>query len=175
MEVGPDKLRFVYSHHGKPLLDVNTNPEPLNFNLSHSGDFVLYTFTRSRNIGIDIELVRENVALEQIALRFFSPDEIISLENINKEKRPELFFQYWTRKEAFLKAKGEGVSFPMELCDVSQLNGTQLSPIKILGDNSKDSYWFGRDLIAAPGYVGAIAVEGDKVNLSCRDYSVEEM
>ena len=110
----PDKLRFEYTSHGKPMLATDAGNDNLCFNLSHSAAFALYAVTYNKKIGIDIERLRDDVALGQIAQRFFSQGEINSLEKINKNKRAGLFFQYWTRKEAFVKAMGEGISFPME-------------------------------------------------------------
>ncbi len=164
----PDSFRFSYTLHGKPFLE---DYDDFCFNLSHSGDFAVYAFTYNRKIGIDIELVQEGFAFEQIALRFFSEGEIESLNKISNEKRLELFFQYWTRKEAFIKAKGEGVSFPLEQCDVSRFNRGNLSPIQLFNCTAGNSNWHGLDLFPAPGYVGAIAVEVDHINLSYWDDS----
>lgn len=168
----PHGLRFEYSSHGKPELASEPGYDTLSFNLSHSGAYALYAVTRGRKIGIDIEQVRDEVTVEQIARRFFSGDEISWLEKIPKEKRTEVFFQYWTRKEAFLKAMGEGFSFPMEQCDVSLINGEVLSPIKFPEDNRKNSNWYGQDLFPGHGYAAAIAVEGSEWVLSCWHYSV---
>ena len=168
----PHELRFEYTSHGKPELIAEPGYDTLSFNLSHSGAFALYAVTRGRKIGIDIEQVRDEVTVGQIARRFFSQGEISSLERIPKEKRTEVFFQYWTRKEAFLKAMGEGFSFPMEQCDVSLLNGIVLSPIILLNDTQESSGWYVQDLFPCPGYAASIAVEGYEWVLSCWHYSV---
>lgn len=128
----PHNLRFEYTSYGKPILAAGSGDDTLRFNLSHSDAFAIYAVTRGRNIGIDIERVRDDVAVEQIAQRFFSQGEISSLERIHKNTRSEVFFQYWTRKEAFIKATGKGVSFPMEQCDVSLISGRGLSPITLV-------------------------------------------
>src|SRR5215218_2785116 len=101
----PHKLQFDYTPYGKPILASTSNYHHLSFNLSHSGEFALYAVTRGRSIGVDIERIRNDIAVEQIAQRFFSPGEISAIERIHKN-RHEVFFQYWTRKEAFLKAIG---------------------------------------------------------------------
>jgi 4'-phosphopantetheinyl transferase len=119
----------------------------------------LYAVTRGRNIGIDIERVRDDVAVEQIAQKFFSQDEISSLERSHKRKRNELFFKYWTRKEAYLKALGEGISFPMEQFDVSLISERVLSPVIFSGDKTESSRWYVQDLFPGCGYAAAIAVE----------------
>ena len=172
LEMNPHKLRFEYTSHGKPVLATNSGYDTLRFNLSHSGAFALYAVTRGRNIGIDIERVRDDIDVEQIARRYFSQGEISSLERIHKNKRSGVFFQYWTRKEAFIKATGEGISFPMEQCDVSLISGRGLSPITLPGDNRESSYWYGQDLFPGRGYAAAIAVDGGDWDLSCWHYSV---
>ena len=168
----PHELRFEYTSNGKPILAAKPGYDTLSFNLSHSGTFALYAVTHHGNIGVDIEYVRDDVVVGQIAQRFFSPGEISSLEKIHKNKLTEVFYQYWTRKEAFLKATGEGVSFPMEQCDVSLINGRVLSPITLLGDHRENSCWFGQDLFPGQCYAAAIAVEGRDWDLSFWDYSV---
>ena len=170
--VQPHDLGFEYTANGKPVLSTNPGCHAISFNLSHSGSFALYAITRDRNIGIDVERVRGGIDVEQIARRYFSPGEISSLEKVHKNKRYALFFQYWTRKEAFTKATGQGISFPMEHCDVSLIRGRTLSPITVLGDNRESSYWYGQDLFPGHGYAAAIAVEGDSYDLSCWHYSV---
>jgi len=170
--VQPHDLRFEYTANGKPVLSTNPGCRAISFNLSHSGSFALYAITRDRNIGIDVERVRGDIDVEQISRRYFSQREISSLKRVHKNKRYALFFQYWTRKEAFTKATGQGISFPMEQCDVSLIRGGTLSPITVLGDNRESSYWYGQDLFPGHGYAAAIAVEGGSYDLSCWHYSV---
>ena len=171
----PHELRFEYTTYGKPVLATNAGYDTLRFNLSHSDEFALYAVTRGRNIGIDIERIRDDIDVEQIARRYFSQGEISSLERIHKDKRSEVFFQYWTRKEAFIKATGEGISFPMEQCDVSLISGRGLSPITVLGDNRENPCWYGQDLFPGRGYAAAIAVEGGDWDLSCWHFIQNEL
>ena len=169
----PNELSFEYTSSGKPVLVHNNGDDKISFNLSHSTDVVLYAVTLNRNVGIDVESIRDTVDVVQIANRFFSASEIQSLDCIPEKQRPEKFFQYWTRKEAFLKATGEGVSFPMEQCNVSLVNGNFLSPIELYGENSENSRWYVRDLFPGDGYVAAIAIEGNDSDVSCWHYSFE--
>jgi 4'-phosphopantetheinyl transferase len=168
----PIELRFEYSSYGKPILATNAGYDSLHFNLSHSDVIALYAISRGRNIGIDIERVQDNIEVEQVAGRFFSLGEISSLDSVDKKNRSGTFFQYWTRKEAFIKAKGEGISFPMENCDVSLMSAKNLSPIILLGENRENSSWYGQDLFPGHGYAAAIAVEGGDCDLSCWHYSL---
>ena len=167
----PHQLQFEYTPHGKPVLSSNSGRDNLSFNLSHSGAIVLYAVTRGSRIGIDIERIHDNLDFAQIAQRFFSPGEISSLERMGKNSRTEGFFHYWARKEAFIKATGEGVSFPLEQCDVSLFSESDLSLIRLVGEHIENSGWYGQDLFPGHGYAAAIAVEGNDWELSCREYA----
>jgi 4'-phosphopantetheinyl transferase len=172
LKMNPRNLCFEYTSRGKPVLATNSGYDTLRFNLSHSSAFALYAVTRGRNIGIDIERVRDDIDVEQIAQRYFSQGEISSLERTHKNKRSGVFFQYWTRKEAFIKATGEGISFPMEQCDVTLISGRGWSPITLPDDNREGPCWYGQDLFPGRGYAAAIVVEGGDWDLSCRHYDV---
>jgi len=171
LDKSPVKIGIEYTSHGKPMLADNPGYDNLCFNLSHSGAFALYAVTPSKRIGIDIERIRDDVALKQIAGQFYSQGEIRSLERIDENIRSGLFFKYWTRKEAFLKARGEGISFPMEQCDVSLISGDVLSPVIVQNNNSEISSLYVQDLFPGNGYAAAIAIEGSDWNISCMHYS----
>ena len=166
----PGKICFEYSSHGKPML-ADDPDDSICFNLSHSGAFALYALTLRKKIGIDMESIRDDISVGQVAQQFFSQNEISSLEKIDINKRSGLFFQYWTRKEAFLKARGEGISFPMEKCDVSLINGGGLSPVTVQ-DNREISSLYVQDLFPCNGYAAAIAIEDRDCNISCLHYSL---
>lgn len=163
----PHALQFHYSNNGKPVLATN---DTLQFNLSHSDNMALYAFTYNRNIGIDLERIRQDIAIEEIANRFFSEAEIVSMRQLTESKRNELFFQYWTRKEALIKATGVGLSFPIETFDVSRVNGSILSPIPLPSDHEEKPQWYGQDLLPGPGYTAAIVVEGGDCGFSYWEY-----
>jgi len=167
----PHELRFEYTANGKPIL-VNSESGALSFNLSHSATFALYAVTLQKNIGIDIERIRYDIDVAEIARRFFSQEEVNSLESIHENKLHELFFRYWTRKEAFLKATGDGISFPMEKIDVSLINGRILSPVRLPDNKRENTNWYVQDLFPGEGYAAAIAVEEAHCNLSHFDYSI---
>ena len=171
LNMDPVAICFEYNAHGKPMLAG----DELYFNLSHSGAFALYAVARRKQIGIDIENMSGKVSVEQVAQQFFSKNEISALEQTDITHRPELFFQYWTRKEAFLKARGEGLSFPMEQCDVSLINGKILSPVTLQGNQKEVSNFYVRDLFPGEGYAAAIAIEEGVYNLSCRHFSTSNI
>lgn len=171
LEKDPRELRFMYTSHGKPYLENDAGHDTLCFNLSHSGAMVIYAFARKRNIGIDMEEVRHDVMIDPVMQRFFTQEECSMLDSLHESKRIESFFTYWTRKEAFIKATGEGVSFPIEQCDVSGVHEGVLSRIILPKGMSTGEHWHVLDLFPGPGYVAAIAAEGSDWTISCREYA----
>lgn len=119
LETEPRELRFRYSEHGKPSLDSAVRETDLQFNLSHTQGAVLLGICRRRAIGVDVERVREDLRPREIASRFFSTAEQRDLFSLPETEQRRAFFRCWTRKEAFLKARGHGLSFPLAGFDVS--------------------------------------------------------
>lgn len=170
LDLEPSQLQFSYSSRGKPAL-VNTNTaESLCFNLSHSNGLALYTVTRSRLIGIDLEHVRPMPDAEKLAKRFFSPHEYAVISTLLPEQKQEAFFNAWTRKEAYLKATGDGLA-GLEQVEVSLIPGEPAALLSIQGDRQATSGWSLYQLTPAPGYVAALAVEGHDWHLECVDIS----
>lgn len=159
----PNQLRFQYTLHGKPMLPAES--EILSFNLSHSHDLVLYAVTQGREIGIDLEFIRKNINLLGIAKRFFSPQEYSQLQAIPKSSQLQTFFECWTRKEAFIKAKGDGFSLPLHQFDVSIGPDKPAALLRTEWNPAEAANWSLRSLNPAPGYAGALAVEGRHWNL----------
>jgi 4'-phosphopantetheinyl transferase len=172
LELDSKKFRFGNTPNEKPFIVTEYGRTGLTFNMSHSGVFGLYAMGQNREVGIDIEQIRHDVQLEQIANRFFSKGEIRSLRSFPEAKRLERFFQYWTRKEAFVKSTGDGVSYPLEECDVSSFKSGELSPIFLEGVSPDELKMHGRDLKPSTGYVAAIVAEGKRWRVSCRDFSI---
>ena len=163
----PESLSFCYSSHGKPALAGESDGEPIRFNVSHSYGVALYAITRGREVGIDLERIRFDLAVAEIAERFFSRREVAMLRTLPTEEQREAFFRSWTRKEACLKVRGEGLSLPLDQIDVLLAPG---EPAAILGtrpDPSEAFRWSLQELATAPGYVAALAVEGQGWRLAC--------
>jgi 4'-phosphopantetheinyl transferase len=150
----PGTVAFQESRSGKPCL--GGDPGRLRFNLSHSGERALLAVALGREIGVDIERIDREVCLHEIAQRFFSPAEQCSLLACPKEEQREAFFRCWTRKEAFVKAHGEGLSFGLDQFSVS-LNPAAALLLEIGGDTDEAARWQLHHLEPAPGYVGAVA------------------
>jgi 4'-phosphopantetheinyl transferase len=150
----PADLRFAYSPHGKPsLLDNN----PLNFNLSHTEGMMVCAFARHREIGVDIEKIRQDFKVEEIAERFFSIAERQALREIPEHSRYAAFFRCWTRKEAYIKARGEGLSHPLHQFDVSLALGQAAALLGTRPDAAEAKRWVLWDLAISPEYAAALA------------------
>ena len=163
----PKCLSFCYGSHGKPALAGDSDGDAIRFNVSHSHGVALYAVTRGREVGVDLERVRVNLAVAEIAERFFSRREIAMLRTLPIEVQRLAFFRCWTRKEAYIKVRGEGLSLPLDQFNVSQAPG---EPAKVFGtpqDPSATSRWSLQELTPAPGYVAALAVEGHGWDLAC--------
>ena len=169
LDIAPERLRFRYGAGGKPVLaDAAV---PLRFNLSHAGRLVLYALAWGREIGVDLEHIRPDVAAELIAERHFSPWENAQLRSLPAGERAEGFFNCWTRKEAYVKARGEGLALPLNGFDVSLASGEPARLLRVQNDPREASRWRLHTWRPAPGYVAALAVEGDGWRLTCREWT----
>lgn len=148
----PSVLRFSYSPHGKPALVDPASPA---FNLSHSGELALLAVSRAPTIGIDLEQLRPMPDAGQIAQRFFSPHENEVFQTIPAEQRDEAFFNCWTRKEAYIKAVGEGLSHPLDSFDVSLRPGEPAALLAVRPP-AATSDWALHAFQPAPAYVAAL-------------------
>ncbi len=165
LELPPDELEFRCTQYGKPELAKGCAEADLRFNVSHSEDYALYGITRAQEIGVDIEHVKTIPEANQMAGHFFSPNEKSSLDGLSSGELPRGFFRYWTRKEAFIKARGQGLSFPLDRLDVSTISGETGSGL--IEDSGQESHWSLLDLSPAPGYVAAVVVDGYFTSVCC--------
>jgi len=176
LAIQPTKLRFAYGDYGKPQLApaILDQPAKLNFNLAHADGLAVYAFTRLGEIGVDLERVKPAFAGEDIARRFFSEAEVNSFDQLPAEDRPLAFFNCWTRKEAFIKAKGLGLSLPLDQFDVTLAPDQEASLLRMRWDESEASRWSLRALEIGPGYVGAVAIEAHDWQLSCWHFQLTQ-
>jgi 4'-phosphopantetheinyl transferase len=158
-------LTFAYSEKSKPSLDGAHSGSGLSFNISHSGGIALFAFTRSRQIGVDVEHVRHDFDTAAIAARFFSQREQEQLSALPLEQSYEAFFRCWTRKEAYIKATGDGLSLPLNQFDVSIAENDQNALLATRPDDREAEQWSLRDVRIKPGYCGALCVSGTGWNL----------
>ncbi|HEV8712493.1 MAG TPA: 4'-phosphopantetheinyl transferase superfamily protein [Candidatus Binatia bacterium] len=163
----PGQLSFCYSPFGKPALAEDVGGAMLHFNVSHSHGLALYAVTRGKEVGIDLERIRPDLAIEQIAERFFSGREVATLRALPKNTRTVAFFLCWTRKEAYIKARGEGLSLPLDQFDVSLIPGKPATLLRAEGAPHEASRWSLHDVAPIPSYTAALAVEGRAWRLAC--------
>jgi|HubBroStandDraft_4_1064222.scaffolds.fasta_scaffold97827_2 4'-phosphopantetheinyl transferase len=156
----PAGMRFSYSKKEKPSLDAPHKDSGITFNVSHSGGKALLAFARWREIGVDIEQVRRDVDLEAIARRFFSPHEQEQLAAFPPQERADTFFRCWTRKEAYIKATGDGLSLPLSQFDVSLAAGDSSALLATRPDASEAQQWLLREVPGGTGYVAALCARG---------------
>lgn len=153
LNTDPSALEFSYGSHGKPFL----KHFPIQFNLAHSQHLAVYAIALDRAVGIDVEQVRAVDHLNQLVQRFFQPSEAKMIQ-----AQPELFFQYWTCKEAFLKATGTGLSKLQEL----EIHNLELKTIPV---EARSRNWHLRELTIDQQFASAIVIEqnGSQLNLEC--------
>ncbi|MBF6570843.1 MAG: 4'-phosphopantetheinyl transferase superfamily protein [Candidatus Binataceae bacterium] len=156
----PNSISFIYGTHGKPALAAECGADAIQFNLAHSHGTALYALTRGRGIGVDLEFIRCDLKVEQIAGQFFSHSEIIALGALPPSVREYAFFLCWTRKEAYIKARGEGLSIPLDQFDVSLIPGEPAALLNTQPDSDEAFRWSLLNLTPACGYAAALAVEG---------------
>jgi 4'-phosphopantetheinyl transferase len=158
----PARLNFAYSKREKPSLALGSEPagSGLRFNISHSGGIALLAFTRHRELGVDIEQVRRDFDVAAIAHRFFSASEREALDALPGEQRFAAFYRCWTRKEAYIKATGEGLSLPLHQFDVSLTPEDDDALRATRPDSSEAALWSLREVHADPGYMAALCVRG---------------
>jgi 4'-phosphopantetheinyl transferase len=153
----PGELSFAYSKHGKPSL--TEPPGDLRFNLSHTSGLVLLAVCRGKDIGVDIERVRKDLNVKEISGRFFSAAEQRALLRMPEILSHEAFFGCWTRKEAFVKARGEGLSCPLDSFDVSVAPEVEEVALTTRPDVREAGHWHLQSLNFFPEYAAALAIE----------------
>lgn len=152
--MAPGQVRFRHGPRGKPSLDPSNQ---LQFNASHSGGMALYAFTDGLEIGVDVEELRPLPDCRDIARSFFSAGEWRQLDQLPWEEQQQAFFYCWTRKEAYLKAVGEGLALPLDSFQVTLRPGEEARMVQLGGDGQAARHWTLHHLTPAPGYAAALA------------------
>lgn len=156
LSIPPSQVSFRYAEHGKPFLAGGGD---LRFNVSHSDGLAVMAFVRNREIGIDVERVREQSDAMKLAERFFSPHERNALRGLSGNELHAAFFRCWTRKESYIKAKGEGLSLPLHQFDVSVESDPAQLLLATRPDPDEADRWSLRNVAVPPGYAATLAVE----------------
>ena len=158
LDVRPESVELVYGERGKPALARRFAASGLRFNVAHSDDVAVYAFAPGREIGIDVETVRLIRDADDIAARFFSRRENEAYRALDPRDKPVGFFNCWTRKEAFIKALGDGLYHPLDRFDVSLAPGEPARILRVEHTPGDHCGWTLHSFLPGPGIVGAIVV-----------------
>lgn len=160
--ISPGEVELTVTARGKPVLGGMQATADLRFNLSHSGDVAIFGFTCGRDIGVDVESAALPRHADAIATRFFSPAELQAYNALDAADRPLGFFNAWTRKEAFIKAIGEGLSYPLDRFDVSLAPGVPARLIRVDSTMGAAEDWPVISFTPFPDYVAAVVIDARK-------------
>jgi 4'-phosphopantetheinyl transferase len=164
LDVEARRLSFGYGTNGKPFLAEHS---ALRFNVSHSLDTVLIAVAHKRKVGVDIEHARGSISAEEIAETVFSAPERHALRRLDGEAKDVAFLRFWTRKEAYVKADGRGVSLPLEHIDVSAPTDRVAALDEATGEWRVLTGWTLRTLAVVPDHAASLAVEDQGWELAC--------
>lgn len=171
----PEEVRFVYNGYGKPAL-AEAGAADLRFNVSHSARQVAWAFASGFDVGIDVERIRPLDDLMALAGRYFAPAERGQLAERPESERVVRFFELWTLKEAFVKARGTGLSMPLDRfhlrpdSDLAPLGDCR--PWRLTVDERTEAgSWTAWQTPEVDGFAGGLAVQGTPSNIRCRELS----
>lgn len=170
MGIAAGEIRFIYGPHGKPSLQLSSASDRIHFNLAHTGNLVIYAFSRACELGVDIEQVQSLPDLIQVARRFFAPQELATLLALPAEQQERAFYTCWVRKEAFIKASGKGLTQALDSFVVSLAPGQPAALLELHGDTTDLSGWSIEELPVPSGFEAALAMPATDLTLSCYSY-----
>lgn len=170
--VAPTLVRFGLGPHGKPSLEI-PDGTGLEFNVSHSGELALCAVSRGRAVGVDVEAIRPEFATLSMARRFFAPAETAALAALPQREQTEAFFACWSRKEAYMKARGTGIALGLDRFEVSLTPGRPAVLLATHEEPDAAERWRLVALAPDDGYAGALVTDGP-ARLECWQWAVTE-
>jgi 4'-phosphopantetheinyl transferase len=174
LQADPRELLFAYTETGKPFLDGRFSRSGFCFNLAHTGNFALLAVTRLGAVGVDVECVRPLEDMERLVQSFFSPREVIAFMALPPEERPAAFYRLWTRKEAWLKAVGEGIAHLLSHVEVTFLANESARLLRVPHSYGTARDWSLWDLQPAPGFAAAVSLRAAKPWIRCWSWNPGE-
>jgi len=159
LNIHPGSVELSCGEQGKPLLARGSAAMDWRFNVSRSRDLVVFAFCRGRDVGIDVEAVAPVHDADAVAAHFFSRNELAAYRALDPRDRETGFFNCWTRKEAFVKALGDGLRYPLGNFDVSLAPAAAAKILRVGDAPGEDCGWCLRSFSPTPGYVAAVVVE----------------
>ncbi len=166
-DTAPEQLAFGHGAHGKPFLSQDCRGDSVRFNLSRSQEIGLCAVAYGQEVGVDVEWVRPLNGMEPLVHRFFSPMEIADWHEVDESQKLETFYHYWTCKEAFVKARGDGLTLPLNQFDVAFSPSAPPRLARIQGDATEAANWHLQTLTPATGYRAAVALPGLHWQVDC--------
>lgn len=166
----PEEIKFRYSTYGKPKLAIE---QELKFNVSHSGNMAAFAFFAGQEVGVDIELIKDDFNILELAQNFFSNTEISFLENQPKKELSRTFFRCWTRKESFIKAEGSGLSFPLDKFSVSMDTDENATLLQTDWDFSERLYWKLFSFTPEDQYIAALAIRNKNAEVQFFNWNIK--
>ena len=159
LSVAPERIEFEKNRYGKLSVIGQETPNEIRFNLSHSADLATIALTRGREVGVDIEQIKPERATSQIARRFFASSETKAITALPSDEQTVAFFRCWTRKEAYIKAKGQGLSLPLSSFEVTVAANQPPALQQVSGDSDEILRWTMGTFDPGPSFLGAFVVE----------------
>jgi 4'-phosphopantetheinyl transferase len=170
LSVRPREVNLGIGQWGKPELARQHESSGLSFNLAHSDEMVVFALTLHHEIGVDLERLRPMPEATDVATRFFARAEVEALRALPAERVEEAFFVGWTRKEAYVKARGVGLALPLDEFEVRLDVGPGSGQLSIPADPTQAAHWSLYDLRPARDLLGSVAVSGQRLRLRCRQW-----
>jgi 4'-phosphopantetheinyl transferase len=175
LKVAPADIAFCVNEHDKPAVEPGCNPDRLEFNLSHSAGLALVAINFIQPVGVDVERVRPLNDHLKLAERHFSPAEISTLKSMGTEVSSHAFIQLWAGKEALIKARGNGLSLPLDRFDLDTLIDQPQGSACTVKDPEDGRTWWVSPLNIKEGYVGAICVEGQSARIQLLEMTLTDL
>lgn len=175
LSIPAETLKFDYGPRGKPALAAASKASGLQFNLAHSEGLSLITVAQAVSVGIDVERVRTLPDADELVARFFSKRENSEFKLLPEDQKPAAFFNLWTRKEAWLKATGEGIAHLLSRVEVSFVPGVPARLLSLPDPFGAVSTWSLCDLAPGPGLAAALAVAAGDARPLCRQWDHERV
>ncbi len=170
LPVRAEEILFTYGSQGKPAL-AEAQAQALQFNLAHSRNLAIYAVTRQQSVGVDVEYIRQLDDMTQMAARFFSARENAVFQSLPETDKPAGFFNCWTRKEAWLKACGDGLTKALDQFDVTLAPGDPAQLLTVRNAPAEAARWQLQAFQPAPNYAAALAIEGAALQTSYWQFS----
>lgn len=159
LKAKPEQICFEYNKFGKPSIASDSHAD-IKFNLSHSDGLALYAFARNREIGVDLERIKSSLIEDGMLAQFLTSQEKACFKRLAENEKNRFFFECWTRKEAYLKARGNGLSLPANQIEISAVSKSPAKIIDKISEFRQPRFYF-QNLPPIPGYAAALAVEGN--------------